>query len=440
MNSIQRRLSVGLITTLIVTVVLLLQTSVWLFETGLRHYLQNDLQQESEVLLLAVARNAEGLALDNTRLSASYSKPFSGHYFRIETESASWRSRSLWDHVLPVPAAEGLQTQLINGPQAQRLLIYRQDFYRFDHKITIVVAQDYTPISSSLRRVQWIGLVLGAAALLVILLLQRAIVARALTPIETVRRQIAQLQQGHRAQLDTDVPAELVPLVDQINTLLAHTENMLQRSRSASANLGHALKTPVAVLLSLSEREELVAYPELRQKIQNQLQQIQRLLSRELSRTRLGGDALPGAHFDCAQELPDLFATLTAIHRRDLQLHWQAAPGLRLPWDREDMLELLGNLLDNACKWARSTVKLDINKAAGGMVITVDDDGPGIDPEQREAALSRGARLDEQISGHGLGLDIVRDIVAHYAGELALDDSPLGGLRVVIRFPGKVPS
>src|SRR5690606_30062981 len=166
---------------------------------------------------------------------------------------------------------------------------------------------------------------------------------------------------------------ELDPLVAQINHLLSYTEDTLKRSRNALGNLGHALKTPLAVLVSLADREELRDQPELRETLREQLAQIQQRLGRELGRARLAGEALPGAHFDCAQELPGLFNTLAMIHDRGLDLDWDAPEGLRLPWDREDLLELLGNLLDNACKWAETQVNLTIRGGEGGYSLTVDD-------------------------------------------------------------------
>jgi len=166
-----------------------------------------------------------------------------------------------------------------------------------------------------------------------------------------------------------------------------------------------------------------------------QLEQIQQRLARELGRARLAGEALPGAHFDCDAELPGLFNTLSMIHDSQLDLDWDAAAGLRLPWDREDLLELLGNLLDNACKWAETQVLLSISVQAGGYRLSVDDDGPGIAEEQRESVLDRGSRLDEQVAGHGLGLGIVRDIVDAWGGSIRLLESPLGGLRVLVELP-----
>lgn len=437
MKSIQRRLSLGLASVLIVVGLILAQSSLWLFDHSLRRYLREDLKDETQTLLVALVRGQNGVQLDERRLDPTFQRPFSGHYFRIDFADETWRSRSLWDRDLPKPARAGLQDGLGDGPRGQLLLVYRGDYQRFGQRFSISVAQDYTPILESFRRLQWLGLGLGAAALLLILLAQRYTVRSALRPLERVREQIAQLQQGRRTELDSLVPQELEPLVAQVNHLLSHTEDTLKRSRNALGNLGHALKTPLAVLVSLSEREELRDQPELQATLREQLAQIRQRLERELGRARLAGEALPGAHFDCAAELPGLFSTLGMIHSHGLKLEWQAEPGLCLPWDREDLLELLGNLLDNACKWADAEVRLSLVQEGEGYRLWVDDDGPGIAPERREAVLGRGTRLDEQVTGHGLGLGIVRDMVEAWGGSLSLEDSPLGGLRVAISLPGR---
>ena len=437
MKSIQRRLSLGLASVLIVVGLILAQSSLWLFDHSLRRYLQEDLKDETQTLLVALVRGQNGVQLDERRLDPTFQRPFSGHYFRIDFADETWRSRSLWDRDLPKPAHAGLQDGLGDGPRGQLLLVYRGDYQRFGQRFSINVAQDYTPILESFRRLQWLGLGLGAAALLLILLAQRYTVRSALRPLERVREQIAQLQQGRRTELDSQVPQELEPLVAQVNHLLSHTEDTLKRSRNALGNLGHALKTPLAVLVSLSEREELRDQPELQATLREQLAQIRQRLERELGRARLAGEALPGAHFDCAAELPGLFSTLGMIHSHGLRLEWQAEPGLCLPWDREDLLELLGNLLDNACKWADAEVRLSLVQEGEGYRLWVDDDGPGIAAERREAVLGRGTRLDEQVAGHGLGLGIVRDMVEAWGGSLSLEDSPLGGLRVAISLPGR---
>lgn len=440
MKSIQARLSLGLVAVLVVVGLGLAQLTLWLFEAGLQRYLESGLRKESENLLVALVRGPTGLQLDERRISSAYQRPFSGYYFRIDfaqagPEHSTWRSRSLWDLDMPKPARPGLDDGHELGPEGQQLLAYRGDYRRLGQDISISVAQDYSPVRQGFRRMQQIGLGLGLVALLLVLVLQRITVTRSLRPLERARRQIAQLQQGKRSQLDAEVPSELQPLVDQINHLLAHTEDSLRRSRNALGNLGHALKTPLAVLMSLAASERLQALPEVREQLREQLEQIQQRLARELNRARLAGDALPGAQFDCDAELPGLLATLGMIHGEGLQLERDVPPGLLLSWDREDLLELLGNLLDNACKWADSQVRLGIAPSTEGYQLWVDDDGPGIPEGQRLQVLERGSRLDEQVDGHGLGLGIVRDIVEAWGGQIALLDSTLGGLRVSIELP-----
>lgn len=437
MKSIQRRLSLGLISVLLIAGLVVGQVSLWLFENGLQRYLESGLQNESENLLLALSRGPQGLQLDERRLSPAYHRPFSGHYFSIQFGDIHWRSRSLWDAQLPRPSHPGLDSKLQEGPEGQMLLVLRSDYQRFGHAVSISVAQDYTPIRESFLQVQRIGLAIGVFALIVILLLQRLTVNRALRPLETARKQIAQLQAGQRSKLDAQVPLELEPLVTQINHLLAHTEDNLKRSRNALGNLGHALKTPLAVLISLAKDSRLDAYPQIQKTLRDQLEQMQQRMSRELNRARLAGDALPGAQFDVDAEMPGLMATLGMIHGGHLELRLNTSPGLHMPWDREDMLELLGNLLDNACKWADSQVELNIRQTAGGYEIEVQDDGPGIPETERDQVISRGTRLDEQTSGHGLGLGIVRDIVDVWGGEMQLETGALGGLSVMIRLPAR---
>ena len=435
MRSIQRRLSLGLISVMVIVGLVLAQTSLWLFEVGLQRYLEAGLRNDSENLLVALVRGPGGVQLDEQRLSPAYQRPFSGHYFRIDFSDNHWRSRSLWDQELPQLPQAGLKGNLQLGPEGQQLLVLRSDYKRFGQSISISVAQDYTPVRESFRLMRQVGLVLGLAALLLILILQRVTVRRALRPLETAREQIAQLQQGQRSQLDTQVPVELEPLVAQINHLLAHTEDSLKRSRNALGNLGHALKTPLAVLLSVASSEQLKDQPQLAKLLREQLQQVQQRLNRELNRARLAGETLPGALFDCDSELPGLLATLNMIHGEHLELSYQVRPGLQLPWDREDLLELLGNLLDNACKWADAEVRLSIEQTPECFQLIVEDDGPGIPEAQRDQVFSRGTRLDEQTDGHGLWLAIVRDIVDVCGGTWRLQESPLGGLKVLIELP-----
>ncbi|WP_273807207.1 MULTISPECIES: ATP-binding protein [unclassified Pseudomonas] len=436
MKSIQARLRVGLVAILLVAGLVLVLGGAWLVDHALRRYLETGLRGETENLLAALVRGPHGLQLDEGRLGSLYTRPLSGRYFLIEIPALGirWRSRSLWDAQLEAPPGNGLSETLADGPSGQRLLAYRADYQRYGQAVQVTVADDYNPLLSNLARILAFGGSLGLATLLLVLLLQRLIVRRALRPLEQVREQIAQLHQGRRSTLDASVPAELEPLVGEMNALLRHTEDGLKRARHGIGNLGHALKTPLAVLTSLAERPDLQAMPEQREVLREQLGRIRQRLERELRRARLAGEALPGAHLDGA-ELRELCTLLNRLHGEHLQYECRLPAGLRLPWDREDLLELFGTLLDNAGKWADQQVRLEVAQDAEGYLIQIEDDGPGVPEAQRETILDRGARLDEAVSGHGLGLGIAKDIVDSCGGTLVLETSGLGGLAVVIRLP-----
>ncbi|EHK72658.1 putative two-component sensor [Pseudomonas psychrotolerans L19] len=439
MRSIQARLRVGLVAILLVAGLVLVLGGAWLVDHALRRYLETGLRGETENLLAALVRGPHGLQLDEGRLGSLYTRPLSGRYFLIEIPALDirWRSRSLWDAQLEAPPRSGLSETLADGPSGQRLLTYRADYQRYGQTVRVVVADDYNPLLTNLTRILAFGALLGLATLLLVLLLQRLIVRRALRPLDQVREQIAQLHQGRRSTLDAGVPIELAPLVEEMNALLRHTEDGLKRARHGIGNLGHALKTPLAVLTSLAERPELQALPEQREVLREQLARIRQRLERELRRARLAGEALPGAHLDAA-ELRELCRLLNRLHGEHLRFDCHLPEGLRLPWDREDLLELFGTLLDNAGKWADRQVRLEVAQREEGYLIRIEDDGPGVPEAQREAILERGSRLDEAVAGHGLGLGIAKDIVEGCGGTLALETSRLGGLAVVIRLPAPV--
>ncbi len=437
-HSIQRQLTFSLAMLLVVVGLLLAQAGLWVVDRGLRQHMQDNLQTQAESLLAALVKGPQGIELNSRHHDAVFLKPFSGHYFIVEFNQQRWRSRSLWDFELPKIERMGFSEQLRAGPEEQQLLIYRGQYRRYKTDIKVTVAHDYSPVLLSFRQAQIIGGGLGLLALLLTLLLQWCLVRRALRPLEQTRIQIEQLQLGQRSLLEQDTPVELQPLVQQVNRLLVHTEDSLQRSRKGLGNLGHALKTPLAVLMSVLRREELQRQPELSAVLKEQLEYIDQRISRELTRARLSGDALPGAYFNCAEELPGLFQLMNRVHGDVLTLHWHATPELRLPYERDDILEMLGNLLDNACKWADSCVELSIEHDGESYFVRVDDDGPGIEESQREQVQQRGSRLDEQSLGHGLGLAIVRDIVETLEGSVQLLNSPLGGLRVAIRLQLRV--
>ena len=429
--SIGRQLSIGLATSLLAGALLIGVVATLLFERALRQYALENLEYEARSVLAAIAPGPQGLRLDTARLSPAYATPLSGRYFVVETGDARWRSRSLWDFELAVPRAPGAVPGLIDGPEQQRLLSLRADYRRHGSAISVVVAADMAPLLAQFGRIGLLLLGLGFVVVALLTWVQRWWMRRAaLQPLQQAQQQLQQLQRGERELLEADAPRELEPLIAEINRLLAHTRASLVRSRHALGNLGHALKTPLAVLLTVAERAD----PELRAQLQTQLAQMQRRIARELGRARTAGEAAGGERFVPQEDLPLLIDSVQRAHARQLGIDWQAPAGA-LALERDDMLELLGNLLDNACKWARSSVRLRIEAEPRQVRIRLEDDGPGIAEARHAEALARGNRLDEQVEGHGLGLGIASDIVAAYHGELELQRSTLGGLLVLVRLP-----
>ncbi len=434
-TSIARRLSVSLGLMLLLAVIVLTQAGLLWLDHSLRQYTQQQLQQQAQSLLFSLIRDEDNeLVVNERHHDAKYLQPFSGQYFVIAIDGQQFRSRSLWDFAWP--DEQPMTDELFPGPNDQLLLAWQSSYEMDGSHILISVAEDYQPVLERFYQLRNWGLAGTALVLGLIMLLQRRLIRQALKPLEQTRQQLIELQSGQRQQLAEQVPNELRPLVQQINQLLVHLDEQLKRSRSAAGNLGHALKTPLAVLFTLLARQELQQHPQLQQQLREQLQLIEQKIERELRRARMAGEQRPGHLFDCASEIPDLLQLMQQIHGANIKFCWSGEHGLKLAFDRDDLLELLGNLLDNAGKWAHSTVRLELQMQARQLVITIDDDGPGIAPQQRQQLLQRGQRQDESTPGHGLGLAIVQDIVHALHGQLQLQDSPLGGLQVAIRLSG----
>jgi signal transduction histidine kinase len=436
--SIGRQLNIGLVASLLLAATLLGVVASFLFERALREYALEGLHADAQSVLAAIERGPSGLMLDSARLVPSYHTPLSGRYFVVGIGDTRWRSRSLWDTDLwssELPASAGALPALVDGPQRQRLLCLRADYRHHGSDVVIVVAADVAPLLKEFRRIGFVLLGVGVAIVVLLAWLQRVWMRRALSPLMQAQLQLRELQQGRRNLLETDAPAELQPLIAEINRLLQYTRQSLTRSRNALGNLGHALKTPLAVLVSIADRAE----PSLREPLQEQLAQMQRRIGRELGRARTAGDVTSGIWFAPQQDLPLLMESLQRAHGNAPDIVWQA-PAQALPLERDDMLELLGNLLDNACKWARLRIELSMDVRAESasslqLHIELQDDGPGIDEALRTQVMARGSRLDEHTEGHGLGLGIVSDIVAAYRGEITLSQAGIGGLGVSVNLP-----
>jgi signal transduction histidine kinase len=324
----------------------------------------------------------------------------------------------------------------MRGPNRQQLLLWSAQYNKQGHHITLTTAEDLTPLYLQLRHYGGYLLISIPLFLLLVLAIQRLILRHAFKPLDLIQQEIQQLERGEIEQLHTPLPAEITPLVDEVNRLILAMVTRIKRSRNSAGNLAHTLKSPLQLLVQLAESNQLADHGTIRQQLLDQVGQIQQQIEHELTRARLAGNATPGQQFRPADELPALRQMLLQIyHDRglNLMLHYPEAATVAL--DRDDMLELTGNLLDNACKWARTAVhcRIELN---GRLTITIEDDGPGCAPELLQQLTKRGIRVDETTTGHGLGLAIVNEIVASYQGTIEFSSSPkLGGFKVTATFP-----
>jgi signal transduction histidine kinase len=439
MRSLRSRLGLGLIASLVVMLGLLWMTVGYSVRVLMEEQLASRLEHDAESLLGGISIDASGaVTLDSQRIQGIYRQPHSGHYYQIRVDSQVSRSRSLWDETLPVqePAVGEAQQAFISGPQQQPLLIWTGAYRKQGKLIHISVAEDLTVMREGVRRFQRRLLVWSLAVVLVLLLIQQYIVARSLRPVSDAAQDIARLEQGEITELHEQVPDEVRPLVHAINTLLHRQQQRLQRSREALGNLAHSIKTPLTVLQQLATEKIPASDMAAHEQLDGFSRQIDLLVNASLRRARLAGDGLGASHFDLYQDLPVLLDTLGRLHHRERAITVQQELGdtRQLPLEQQDGMELLGNLLDNAWKWAHSTIRLTVTADTPPAII-VEDDGSGIDAGELDHLARRGMRQDENIAGHGIGLSVVRGLVEELGGSLTLSDSDaLGGLKVTIRL------
>lgn len=437
MISLERRFVVGLAVTLLAVFAVLFWGSVTAVRALSEAYVLARLEHDAEALVGAFWVNPRGQArLRDGRITPIYQQPLSGHYFVLTiADGMQIRSRSLWDENLDTPAVAAGQVKAYQGPGpgGQRLQLRAAGYEKDGLRFTLTVAEDLAPMAAQIRRFQIVGLSLLGLALLVIVLIQRYVLRRGFRVLDQVQDELRQVSAGGLAQLQAMGPVEIQPLTGELNRLLKQLQQRLQRSRMALGNLAHALKAPLSLLTRDLDALDLPGSD--RQRLAGQLDRVSLLIERELKRARFAGEG-GGQHFVPRQQVPELLDALRQMYRgRGLDISGGDLPEAMLPFDYEDMLELLGNLLDNACKWASRRVELRIT-LDDAMRITVSDDGPGVPEADRESLLRRGGRLDEQEAGHGLGLAIVKDLVTDYGGTIELrESSALGGLEVGVLLP-----
>ena len=262
-------------------------------------------------------------------------------------------------------------------------------------------------------------------------------IRRSITAMGQLHTRLTAVHRGEQPEVTGRYPSEVQPLVDDLNALLSEREKRVQRALAKAGDLAHGLKTPLAVLARDAERASAAGDQELAASMAAQVERMRRQIDYHLAHARAAASSAgPGTRSLVAPCVDGLFRTLERLHaERSIALRSAVAPGHAVRCRREDLDEMLGNLLDNACKWGRSRVEVESDTAGSAIVVTVDDDGPGIDPAMAARVLERGVRADEQVEGTGLGLAIVRDLAEIYGGSIELSRAPLGGLRARLQLP-----
>lgn len=449
-NSLLFRLNAGLMASLLVVLDLQLAATEVYANYLMENYVKSRLQQDSEGLLAALAITPDGVVtLDRGRVPPQFLRPFSGHYYRITISNQAGQppislySRSLWDTDLSLPSVvvgESLHWR-IPGPEDQDLLTLVSGYSKQNRRIVIAVAEDLSPLHADVQsfQVHFTAIFLVGIALLIGL--QTWLVRASTQTLARTRNDIIRLERGEIEHINEDVPAEIAPLVEEVNRLLSILRQRLKRSRNALGNLAHALKTPLTLLTQLTDDPALRTHPALRERFQHHTSTLKFLIERELKRARLAGSGLTLQPMDLAAASRELIPVFQALYRdKGLRIDSQMPPSVLFKGDREDLLELLGNLLDNACKWARSQVRLHV-ASASILTFIIEDDGPGCTSETLARLTQRGQRFDEATPGHGLGLSIVKDIVTSYEGSIDFAlSSDLGGLKVTVQLPNDFKS
>ena len=375
----------------------------------------------------------------------------SGWYWqvtRLDTDKPEIRaSRSLFTAELPrlanlgvPPGLGGSRRGYATGPEGQRLRIVEREIDVGDSGIFLV------QVAATTEEVQYqiwqfeLALTVTFAILAIALAGAAALQVRfGLRPLRNLREEVSAIRRGESERIEGHFPEDLAPLAGELNLLISSNREILERARTQVGNLAHALKTPLSVLINEARNE----HSPLADKVDEQATLMRDQVSWYLDRARAAARA---AVLGATSEVePGVAARVRPFEKiydeRGVAFAAEIAPGLKFRGERQDLEEMIGNLVDNAGKWARTQVEIRAGRGetgAGGRPtfdIIIDDDGPGLPEGSRSEALARGRRLDESKPGSGLGLSIVTDLVAVHGGAVMLEDSPLGGLRVRLRLP-----
>jgi signal transduction histidine kinase len=370
-----------------------------------------------------------------------FKRPLGGAYWQIDVEGGdAIRSRSLWDETIPAPEVDEPDPVVFeaHGPGDERVLVRSERLTLAtgsgERRLRVTMATSEAEVEEAVAEfgrdlavaLGMLGLVLIAAALVQI--------GIGLEPLRGLRAEVEAVRAGRKARLAADVPTEVRPLVEEVNELLSGQEAALARARAQAADLAHGLKTPLTIVGSLTRELAQAGRKAEAKEVEEQLAMMGRHIDRQLARARLGADGRTTCRL---RPLVERLVDLMRRTPRGERLGWRVAvdPGGVVAADETDVAEALGNVLENACKFASTTVRITGECRSTIFVLCVDDDGPGVPDERRNDIVARGKRLAGDASGAGLGLAIVTDILAAYGGGLELERSPLGGLRVQLLWP-----
>jgi len=297
-----------------------------------------------------------------------------------------------------------------------------------------IVVQHYS--SNNVRHIQHL-LALSSGALLFIAA-GLWLINKGFAPFNELRKRLSAVRQGREQTIPGDYPSEVQPLVNDLNALLEDRERAITRALATAGDLAHGLKTPLAVLAQEAERAKAAGDHERAATIEQQVERMRRQIDYHLAHARATASAgvAPGVRSQVSQSVEGLVRTLQRLYAdRGLVIDVDVSPEHHVRVRLEDLDEMLGNLLDNACKWAKSRIMVSSRQTELAAIVLVDDDGPGLDPSMHDAVLQRGVRADEAAPGSGLGLAIVRDLASLYSGSITLGTSPAGGLRARLELP-----
>lgn len=450
-RSLRARLLAGTLVWVVATIVVASWSLSGLFQQHVTAQFRAGLDLHLEQLIANLAIDPSGaptltMPLSDPRLS----RPYSGLYWQIDRLASAQeaavrgmlRSRSLWDSELEVPDDTPVEGEIhehqVAGPDGSLVGMIERVVYPADQPqqaYRLIVAADERLVSEPVERFN--GLLVRSLAILGLGLII-AVIAQVLIglhPLGQLRRALTRVREGRSQRIDGSFPLEVQPLVDDFNEVLTYNAGIVSHARTQAGNLAHALKTPLTILANAAARPD----PELPQLVSEQVAVARRQVDYHLARARAAAAAsVPGVRSEVQPLVTSLVRVMERLYH-DKKVTATIGDGTTSPaifrGEKQDLQEMLGNVLDNAWKWAASRVDISFQSGDDRLTLLIDDDGPGLAPEQRQAVLARGVRADERVPGTGLGLAIVSDLAQLYDGSVTLDASPLGGLRVRLVLP-----